>query len=141
MTGPGTSVWTFRWTAPDVNVGPITFYVASVAANNDELQSDDFVYMSSASFTPLTSDIENIYADKNAIRVFPNPVEDYLFVTCQDPASTSIVLFDLSGKVVLRQQLSSKLNKVKLPEMGPGIYLYQISRDRVTLTQGKLLTL
>jgi hypothetical protein len=41
---PGRGRWTFRWQAPDQHVGPITFYVAGVSANNDGTDSGDQVY-------------------------------------------------------------------------------------------------
>ncbi|MYF99112.1 hypothetical protein F4212_08240, partial [Candidatus Poribacteria bacterium] len=36
--------WTFKWTAPNTNVGPIMFYAAGNAANNGDGAAGDFIY-------------------------------------------------------------------------------------------------
>ncbi|HEX8560716.1 MAG TPA: PQQ-dependent sugar dehydrogenase [Pyrinomonadaceae bacterium] len=43
--------WTFRWTAPAEDVGPVTFYVAGNQANGDGGSSGDNIYFSFASST------------------------------------------------------------------------------------------
>src|SRR4051812_37895246 len=44
----GGASWTFNWTAPATNVGPVTFYVAGNQANNDANTSGDFIYFTFA---------------------------------------------------------------------------------------------
>src|SRR3954469_10215379 len=46
-SAPGIGEWTMNWTAPDKNVGPITLYIASVSANNDNTDNGDHVYTTS----------------------------------------------------------------------------------------------
>ncbi len=41
---PDQQEWIFSWTAPQTNIGPITFYAAGVAANNTGGSSGDNVY-------------------------------------------------------------------------------------------------
>ena len=36
--------WTFNWTAPSIDVGPVTFYAAGNQANNDGNTSGDYIY-------------------------------------------------------------------------------------------------
>src|SRR5690242_17284296 len=36
--------WTFNWTAPPIDVGPVTFYAAGNQANNDGNTSGDYIY-------------------------------------------------------------------------------------------------
>ncbi len=43
--------WTFLWKAPEQNEGPITFFVAAVAANNDGTDKGDEVYTDSLVLT------------------------------------------------------------------------------------------
>lgn len=40
----GGASWTFNWTAPGTDVGPVTFYAAGNHANNDGNTSGDFIY-------------------------------------------------------------------------------------------------
>ena len=44
--------WTVEWTAPDTDVGPITFYAAGNAANGDFTASGDYIYTTSEESTP-----------------------------------------------------------------------------------------
>ena len=36
--------WTLKWTAPDADIGPITFYAAGNAANGDFIPAGDYIY-------------------------------------------------------------------------------------------------
>ena len=44
--------WEFQWTAPDADIGPITFYAAGNAANGDFTASGDYIYTTSEGSTP-----------------------------------------------------------------------------------------
>lgn len=50
----GGASWTFNWTAPAVDVGPITFYAAGNQANNDDNTSGDYIYFTFVSSSPTT---------------------------------------------------------------------------------------
>lgn len=41
--------WTFSWTAPPVGTGPVTFYAAGAACDNDNSAAGDFTYTTSVS--------------------------------------------------------------------------------------------
>lgn len=54
-TGQGTEdahSWEFQWTAPDADIGPITFYVAGNAANGDSVTTGDYIYTAQEESTP-----------------------------------------------------------------------------------------
>ena len=40
----GLGEWTFNWTAPATNLGPVTFYAGGVSANDDMGDKGDYVY-------------------------------------------------------------------------------------------------
>ena len=44
--------WTLKWTAPDADIGPITFYAAGNAANGDFGFTGDYIYTEQAESTP-----------------------------------------------------------------------------------------
>jgi hypothetical protein len=46
-TGSGSRSWTFNWTAPATGLGPVTFYAAFNAANNNNSTSGDIIFNSS----------------------------------------------------------------------------------------------
>jgi len=44
--------WTLKWTAPDADIGPITFYAAGNAANSNFTATGDYIYTEQAESTP-----------------------------------------------------------------------------------------
>ncbi|HEX6718921.1 MAG TPA: PQQ-dependent sugar dehydrogenase [Pyrinomonadaceae bacterium] len=47
--------WTFNWTAPATDVGPVTFYAAGNQANNDGNTSGDYIYKTFVASAPASS--------------------------------------------------------------------------------------
>lgn len=44
--------WTLKWTAPDADIGPITFYAAGNAADGNFIPTGDYIYTTQAESTP-----------------------------------------------------------------------------------------
>jgi len=49
------ATWTFNWTAPATDVGPVTFYAAGNQANNDGNTSGDYIYRTFVVSAPASS--------------------------------------------------------------------------------------
>src|ERR1700752_781387 len=47
--------WTFNWTAPSTDVGPVTFYAAGNQANNDGNTSGDYIYKTFVTSAPAST--------------------------------------------------------------------------------------
>ena len=47
-----THLWEFQWTAPDADIGAITFYAAGNASNGNSNPIDDYIYTTSTESTP-----------------------------------------------------------------------------------------
>lgn len=47
--------WTFNWTAPNTDVGPVSFYAAGNQANNDGNTSGDYIYRTFVASAPASS--------------------------------------------------------------------------------------
>lgn len=47
--------WTFNWTAPSTDVGPVTFYAAGNQANNDGNTSGDYIYRTFVASVPAST--------------------------------------------------------------------------------------
>ncbi|HEY6245665.1 MAG TPA: PQQ-dependent sugar dehydrogenase [Pyrinomonadaceae bacterium] len=47
--------WTFNWTAPATDIGPVTFYAAGNQANNDGNTSGDFIYKTFVAVPPAST--------------------------------------------------------------------------------------
>jgi hypothetical protein len=105
-TFPGTSAistglgeWTFEWTAPSVDMGPITFYLATIAGNNDGTDSGDYCYTKSLTLTPFTLGID-VNDVNTAMKIFPNPTNDKITISYVLQKETSVIfkLTDGSGR-------------------------------------------
>ncbi|MCX6148308.1 MAG: hypothetical protein NTW25_13825 [Candidatus Kapabacteria bacterium] len=51
--------WTFEWTAPSIDEGPVTFYLAGITANNDGTDQGDNCYTKSFKINPNTLGVED----------------------------------------------------------------------------------
>ena len=84
--------WTFNWTAPAEDVGPVTFYTAGNQANNDGNTSGDFIYRTFVASAPASStpdfSIDVSPTTRNVVPVAPNdvPVKS-VATTMKDSAS------------------------------------------------------
>jgi uncharacterized protein (TIGR03437 family) len=55
LSGSGKNQWSFDWTPPATNVGPVTFYFAGNAANGNGQNTGDRIYLNSAVATPAST--------------------------------------------------------------------------------------
>ncbi len=59
-TGQGTNdthSWKFQWTAPNADIGPITFYAAGNAANLDFFTTGDYIYTTQSESAPVVGGV------------------------------------------------------------------------------------
>lgn len=84
----------------------------------------------------LISDVEEL--QQQIAKVYPNPAKDKLYVVGADISSGStIMLYDLSGKLLLTQVLGDR--SVDITSLDNGMYLYTIENSTGNLRHGKLL--
>ena len=62
------------------------------------------------------------------LQVFPNPASDVLNISLQTTGLSSVVLFDISGAILIRQQFQSK-TRVDLSSLASGIYHVKIESE------------
>jgi uncharacterized repeat protein (TIGR01451 family) len=60
--------WTFNWTAPPIDVGPVTFYAAGNQANNDGNTSGDFIYKTFVASAPASTTPDFVLSVNPALR-------------------------------------------------------------------------
>ena len=70
--------WTFNWTAPSEDIGPVTFYAAGNQANNDGNTSGDYIYKTFVASAPASSTPDFVLSVNPASRnVVPGGVAVY----------------------------------------------------------------
>ena len=67
----GRSEWSFDWTPPATNVGPVTFYFAGNAANGNFEETGDRIYVNTATATPgVAGPVPQIRATDPVLQAF-----------------------------------------------------------------------
>ena len=80
------------------------------------------------------------YADTfgEAVRFFPNPSDEGLFVELPAPSfGTTLTVLDNTGRTVLRQALNQPRTLLYTADFATGLYLFRISDRTQELGRGK----
>lgn len=141
--------WTYSWTAPSTDVGSITFYISSLAANHDHDVTADYTYTHSIELDPETSSkINESYESSNSLIVFPNPISDFISIAYENliSAETEIKLLDMQGRTILifsneieKKGEVKKLFNIPKKSVAPGVYWLNISSNNRIYVNKKIL--
>ena len=120
-------IWNFTWTAPSSDVGAITFYTASTAANGNGSEFGDQVV-----FDNLV--IGSVLGINDArllqFSMFPNPSNGR--ITLQLPTGVNqaeVSVFDYLGKSLLQKNISVSNNTIDISSLRSGLYFVRIQTD------------
>ncbi len=99
-SAPSSNTFEFKWTAPEENVGNVTFYACGNAANGNGNHIGDLVYTSS--FSSVFTDIETYTPEKLSLHTFPNPATSHFNINYQltQTELMTISAYDASGRLV-----------------------------------------
>ena len=143
LSANSTKTWTFRWTAPAVGTGPVTFYYAYNTANNDGTSNGDVIYKGSSTIQESTgSGIQDISERISDLNIFPNPVSNELGISFNllEASNVSSQLYSLDGREVnmlMNEKVSEgnfarSFNTNDLPS---GIYLMKLNVGGASITK------
>ena len=76
--------------------------------------------------------------EKIDIIIYPNPAQDRLSISTEQDID-SIVIYDLSGRIVMRQNLNNKNSNLNIKSLSSGTYLIQIFNKGKLLKSEKLI--
>lgn len=72
--------------------------------------------------------------------LYPNPAGNLIQVQVASLYSdTYFELFDLNGRIILREELKSNTTAINIRSMAAGVYMYRIQKNNESLKQGKLI--
>ena len=99
VSGSGNKIWNFKWTAPASGQGPVTFYGAFNATNNNNSDIGDSIFKTSTTVTEDMAGVQNYDASYFSFSAFPNPTTDKINVhfTLMESSSVEMDLFDIYG--------------------------------------------
>ena len=126
-----TQTWNWTWQAPAVSEGPVTFYVATNKANNNNNDNGDVIYLSQHVFLNDDASVEDVAVDNHHFSVGYTPEKEEVVISFSTLSiePTSFNLVDLQGKSVWSKKLENSTvgqNKqwVSVPKYLPnGMYV------------------
>ncbi|MBB4807948.1 hypothetical protein HNP38_003288, partial [Chryseobacterium defluvii] len=78
--------------------------------------------------------------EKQEIRVYPNPVQDYTYVEIgYDFKEADILLYDMSGKLLQQTKTKNKVTKINTQPLIQGAYLVSIKTDTNQSASAKII--
>jgi hypothetical protein len=136
-------LWTWSWTAPATNVGPVKFYVATNVANNNGQNSGDVIHLSNHTYNGTVGleekSIETV-KDFSASFSAENSMV-YMQFSSLINGSNFVNIVDLNGKSVLNMKVGTStigVNKesVRLPDhIKNGMYIVQFFVDNYPMSK------
>jgi type IX secretion system substrate protein len=68
----------------------------------------------------------------SGITMYPNPATDELTITLQNEAAklSRAEIYDLTGRLIIQQQLSGTICKVSVKDINPGVYICRVYTDQ-----------
>jgi hypothetical protein len=73
-----------------------------------------------------TADVKNISAHY-AAKVYPNPAKNELFIQLTDNSFDRLYILDVTGRVVMEQEIKDKLTSVHIEHLKASIYILQLA--------------
>lgn len=95
---------------------------------------DPIALMPDGAIMPFSQSITNVKSNK----IYPNPAQNQLFVNWNDNQSI-LILIDITGKVVLLENLKLNFTKIKIDQLQSGIYIAQIKKKGEIVYQQKII--
>jgi hypothetical protein len=78
----------------------------------------------------LITSVEELPLESN-LQVYPNPTSD--FILFDATAGSFLVIYDLSGRIVLNQRLNEGLNRVSVNHLSTGIYTAMVQDNNASV--------
>lgn len=83
-----------------------------------------------------TNGVENHSVIESRCRIYPNPVENSSFVVIEGDASRyDVYLYDMSGRMILQQQMTSGVNTLDMQSCAPGCYFLRMTDGKTLVTK------
>jgi len=136
----GNGQWTFEWEAPSSDIGPVTLYLATIAANNDGTDLGDYCYLKSLNLTAAPVGIKQEASSDKGLKIYPNPVKDNIGIeySLETAGVVTFELCDLKGTSVqvwnteMKAVGDHKQNLSLSSRYPQGIYLLKLSLNGTT---------
>ena len=115
-------------TLPNINTeNSVSIVIDGNSGTNNRVVFDDLSY---TCYSALNVEDFNIAS----VKIHPNPVKNTLTIDLKSDVSTSIDIFDILGKRVLKHTIS-KTSNLNVQNLNSGIYIVKITQGNSTVTK------
>jgi hypothetical protein len=118
--------FTFKWTAPAKDVGPVTFYSAGNAANANNLKTGDAIYTKSQVVMPVPLGINKQQANDADVQFFPNPTRDQLMIRTESKDKMTVSIFNPDGQLLIRKENIFSRSFIDVSALSAGTYFAKV---------------
>jgi hypothetical protein len=122
-SGTNSNNWDLSWTAPASNLGPVTFYYATLQANNANGNGGDQM-VSGQSSAILTNNEELI----SSFQLFPTHAINEVTIELANSDKAQLVIYNMNGQPVLRRNIERQ-TQIDVASLSTGIYISQVIVD------------
>lgn len=74
--------------------------------------------------------LNTVDLSSNEIKIFPNPVSNFIFISNTDSKINEVQIFDFSGKLIYNKTANAKDIKIDFKQFPAGVYMVQIYSDK-----------
>jgi hypothetical protein len=130
----GTDLWRWKWVAPSVDPGPLTFDILTLK-DNSPISTADSLYVSHVPMSPLPAGLVSQSFLNGVLDLWVDNTNQTLFFKFEENYSSPINLemYTSSGQRVLSQKindLESSPKEIRLPSgTEAGIYIVRLTND------------
>jgi hypothetical protein len=138
-SGTGESKWSYLWKAPDTSVGPVTFYLAALQADNDLTESGDYVYTLKKTLNSLPLSLARTN-NKSLLKIYFSQSDQSIHVEYSQFVPKQVILNELSGKEIEVWKgkdftVQNKMLILPVTDIKPGIYILSLSDGEQVMNQ------
>jgi len=133
--------FTFTWTAPATDVGPITMYFAGNATNNNGAKTGDYIYNASQVVNPAGVNVHEEVNTSFTFSFYPNPAIENITVnySLEQSAKVTYTIYDLTGKQIQTESATrftgAQQQNIDLNNLQAGAYLLSLNVDGSVITK------
>ncbi len=74
-------------------------------------------------------------SDANEISIYPNPTKNWLTIRTAALVNAKLFIYDISGRLVITQNLEGNLNTISVKQLQTGAYILKIEDHNKVQTQ------
>ncbi|MCX6352038.1 MAG: T9SS type A sorting domain-containing protein [Bacteroidetes bacterium] len=140
-TKTGEGEWSFKWKAPAKTKGAVTFYLAGVAADDDQTDKGDYTYTTKLSLAENTNVGIEDFSKEIGLKITPPYFNKQLLISYNAPLVLVTELRNLQGQIMpIYLESNAAANRITTKiqlenNIGSGIYILCLKEANHTITR------